>query len=102
MLPRLYLLIVFCLSPVPALAEVDGDFVDNTDTPVNAANQLEEEQKETRRQVASEGEDPQAQTTIERREKAEELAGQEDEKKQAPVDVEQMEKVREAVQAEED
>ena len=81
MLPRLYLLIVFCLSPVPALAEADGDFVDNTDTPVNAANQLEEEQKETRRQVASEGEDPQAQTTIERREKAEELAGQEDENK---------------------
>ena len=102
MLPRLYLLIVLYLSPVLAWAEAAGDAVDNADTPVNVADQPAAEQEETRRQVASEGEDPQAQTTIERQEKAEELAEQEDEKKQAPVDGARLEKAREAVLAEED
>jgi predicted porin len=102
MLPRLHLFIVFCLSPVLALAEVAGDAADKVDMPVNAAKRLEQEQQETRRQVVSEGEDPQAQTTIERQVEAEEQIQQEYEKKEAPVDGEQLEKVREAVQAEED
>ena len=102
MLPRLHLFIVFCLSPGLAQAEVAGDAVDNVDTPVNAADRLEQEQEETRRQVFSEGEDPQAQTTIERQVEAEEQIQQEYEKKGAPVDEEQLEKVREAVLAEED
>ena len=96
MLPRLHLFIVFCLSPVLALAEVAGDAVDKVDTPVNAADRLEQEQEETRRQVFSEGEDPQAQTTIERQVEAEEQIQQEYEKKEAPVDGEQLEKIREA------
>ena len=102
MLPRLHLFIVFCLSPGLAQAEVAGDAVDNVDTPVNAADRLEQEQEETRRQVFSEGEDPQAQTTIERQVEAEEQIQQEYEKKGAPVAEEQLDKVREAVQAEED
>jgi hypothetical protein len=45
MLPRLYLLIVLCLSPVLVLAEAAGESVDNADTPVNAADELRPERE---------------------------------------------------------
>ena len=79
MLPRLYLLIVLCLSSAVTLAEVSSGAADPVSKPVEVAesgDQVSAEQEEARQQVISEEEDPQAQRTIQHQEEFKEAVEQ--------------------------
>jgi len=104
MLPRLYLFTVLCLNSAVALAEVNSDPDVSASVPVKVAessDKVSPQQEEARKQVISEGEDPQEQKRSEHEEQVEEhIELQQQTEPVAEKDV-VLDKAREEVKSEE-
>ena len=90
MLPRLPLIIVLSLSSVAVCASND----------VLASDQATRKKEEAMEKVISEGEDPQVQTTVDRRESAEQAVGRDDQAQPVAQVGEEIERAREEVKSE--
>ena len=102
MLPRLPIIIAVCLSSAAVQAEEAGDpaaAVSGSDTAVSS-DQVAQEKQEARRQVISEGEDPQDEKSVDRHESAEQAVEQARQPARVSAVEEEIEKAREEVRSE--
>ncbi|UCB55570.1 MAG: porin [Thiotrichales bacterium] len=90
---------MLCLSFATALAE---DTAVGAGTENTVVDQVENEKEEARKQVVSEGEDPQSRKTTERQQQAEGVVQPAAETEQAPVEEASIDQAREEVKSEEE